>query len=228
MTTRWALVIWIVVAGCSSRTEVASDVPVATDTPTAPGSAPVLSSSAPSEPSASVAATPSSTVAPTASASPTDVFAAKIALLDKVDEAIMNGKPDALAALTVPSSALESCSDGGRDRGRANVDVARDCSVAAGLRPTRAAINVGSRAEVLDAACGLAKLETSELFYRTGGHSVKITVHTVAVEKETYLQRIHCDRSDRPTKEPGATNCTGKWPFVTQTREFTSCPWSKP
>jgi hypothetical protein len=190
----------------------------------APSSAPAAGASASIEEEAPPA--PSAT-APAASASPTDVFAAKIALLDKIDDAVMSGKPDALATLVVPEAALEGCSQGARDRGRASFDV-KDCGVISASRPTRAAINVGSRSELVDEACALADLEKSELFYRSGGHSLKITVHSVAIGKDAHLKRIHCHRSERPTKETSVANCTGKWPFVTQTREFTTCPWSKP
>ncbi len=210
--TRCAVAIAIVlstcaIAGCSSRVEVASDVPEETETPRAasPSSAApaVPSSRAAFEPtaSASVAAAPPATVAPLAPASPTDVFAAKIALLDKVDDAVMSGKPDALAALAIPETALAGCSQTGRDRARSSLEVSEECVVSARDSARRVAINVGDDENELDPTCDLATLEKSELFYRLNGRTLKLTVHAVAVGKEVYLKRLHCHRSQRTAKD---------------------------
>jgi hypothetical protein len=85
----------------------------------------------------------------------------------------------------------------------------------------------GSRTGVVHVSCELQQLERSELFYRIGDASLKVSVTARASAGRVFLWKIHCDRSAKPTKAVDLRNCEGKWPLVTQTGEFEACPWGQ-
>ncbi len=122
------------------------------------------------------------------------LFEAKLRLLDQVDDAVLSGKPEAFAALVGKEDWVAACGSP-EARRLTTLEVADDCRVGPGEEVSRVAINVGTRADPIDAACALHELERSELFYRVGDRSLKVSVWLRAVGDRVFLSRIRCHRS---------------------------------
>jgi hypothetical protein len=171
---------------------------------------------------------PITTSDPSEATSRSDLFAAKIRFLDEIDQAVVRGPAAAFEKLSAPEATSAGCSSSAGARLASKVQVSEDCIIPAGAAMRRVAINVGTRAERETADCSVERLEKSELFYRVDGRLLKVTVDAIAVDTRVYLRKIRCHRAERAAAQPEVSNCSGKWPLVTQTREFAKCPWVVP
>ncbi len=167
------------------------------------------------------------TSAITERALPSEVFAAKIRFLDQIDQAVVGGPLSAFQALSAPESTFAGCSSSARERLGLRLEVSEDCVIPAGASVKRMTINVGDRIENMEEGCPADRLEKSELFYRVGDRSLKITVDAFVVGTQVHLSRIRCHKGRSTAVQKSVANCSGKWPLVVGI-ESAKCPWAAP